>query len=221
MSRSHFCKSHSAFTLPSNIIRVWKWCVTWKMLGLSLISHMQTPASPRAPRLAVWVSLMWCSFPKQLPAKRNKAAPRACLGCSVWKRGVQKRTRGFSNVTRDVWLIHHCGQIQLDHPFTVADFLLPNHPPNYLAFLVYCYSFLLLPGSFYLLWACLEPVVMTVMTAERDQHSFLDITFLMSVLVLPSWQAWLHALLKCGTTKYFPLWFTSSRIDVTQVFQPL
>lgn len=75
--------------------------------------------------------------------------------------------------------IPHCGQIQLGHPLTAADYLLPNNPPNFLAFLVHCYSFLLLLAVFYLLWACLEPIVTTVMTAERDQHSSLGISLLM------------------------------------------
>lgn len=111
----------------------------------------------------------------------------------------------------------HCGEIQLDQPFTVADYLLQNHlqtswPFSFVAIPSCCYLL------FYLAWACLEPVVST---AGRDQHSFLDICLLMPILVLPSWQAWQHALLECGTTKYFPHWFTGSRIDVTQVFQPL
>lgn len=116
--------------------------------------------------------------------------------------------------------IPYCGQIQLDHPFTVADYLLPNPLQTYWPFLhaaIHSCCYLL----FYLAWACLEPVVTTVMTAGRDQHSFLEICLLMPVLVPPSWRAWQDTLLECGTTTYFPHWFTGSRIDVTQVFHPL
>lgn len=181
-----------------------------------MVCHLKN-ACPRAPSPAVWVSLMWCSSPKQQPAKRNQAAPYACLGCSVWKQGVQERTHGLVmplgmcdwNLTVDKysWAIY----LQLQTIFSQTT-LQTSWPFLYAAIHSCCYL------CFFTFsepaWSQLLPLWWLLEGTSTALLAFL-------YWCPPSWQPWLHALLKCGTTKYFPHWFTGCRIDVTQVFQPL
>lgn len=119
VSRSHICKSYSTFTLPRNIIRAWKWWVTWKMPGLSLISHMQAPARPQHP--AEQCGSLWCGVaPQNSSQLKGIKQHHVPLWAAVSENEVCRKGLVVLVMSLGVcdW-ISHSGQIQLDHPFQV------------------------------------------------------------------------------------------------------